>query len=121
MERSHVLGLMCGYYLSRFDGGAYDSLHLGNKTQTHAAIARALGVPPLSLKNWRDEFDPAHENSRQGWHNREMRASRVKAIAILSRYSQEEIHGWVTGCIDDPNGPDAQKVLDLLGGLEPAG
>lgn len=121
MERSHVLGMMCGYYLSRFDRRAYDALQLGNKTQTHAIIARALGVPALSIKNWRDEFDPAHENSRLGWRNREMRASRVKAIEILGRYSQEQIHGWVAGSISDPQGSDAQKVLDLLGGLDPAG
>ena len=75
MERNRVLGLVCGYYLSKFDKIAYE--HLGYKTQaeTHIAIGEILHVLPNTIKNWRDEFDPVHENTRRGWHQRPMARS----------------------------------------------
>ena len=84
MERSHVLGMVCGYYLSRFDVAAYQRLGHGSQRATHDALAAALDVQSASIKNWRDEFDPVHDNDRQGWHRREMAPSRKRAISWLS-------------------------------------
>ena len=41
MKRNHILGMACGYYLSRFDAEAYRSLGLGNQQETHRARARS--------------------------------------------------------------------------------
>ena len=60
MERNHVLGMICGYYLSRFDVQAYDSLGHGTQEATHEALGDALGVKMASIQNWRDESKSAH-------------------------------------------------------------
>lgn len=37
MERNHVLGMICGYYLSRFDSVAYSHLGYSSQQATNAA------------------------------------------------------------------------------------
>ena len=54
MQRSHVLGMICGYFLSRFDRRAYERLGYPNQQAAHDALGAALDVPPESIKNWRD-------------------------------------------------------------------
>jgi 5-methylcytosine-specific restriction protein A len=115
MERNQVLGMVCGYYLSRFDADAYDGLGFETRGAAHDAIGRALGVPADSVRNWRDEFDPVHDNPRKGWHRRDMRPSRAKALDVLGRYSQSEIEAFVGGILASPSGPEAERVVDLLG------
>ncbi|HQL50012.1 MAG TPA: hypothetical protein PLR91_02355 [Kiritimatiellia bacterium] len=112
MKRNHILGMACGYYLSRFDAEAYRSLGLGNQQETHRALARALSVPGRSIRNWRDEFDPIHDNDRMGWHKREMAPSRVRMVELLGGYSQVELLALVEDAIRTPTGPAAVRFLD---------
>lgn len=51
-----------GYYLSRFDRDAYKKLGFGNMTETHEKIGSVLEISSNTLKNFRDAFDPYHEN-----------------------------------------------------------
>lgn len=118
MERNRVIGMVAGYYLSRLDSEAYRRLAMGNKEQTHRAIGKALRVPHESVRNWRDEFDPIHENSRQGWHKREMRASRASAADRLSVLSDEALFELVQGALADPAGGGGERVIELVGNVE---
>lgn len=111
MERDHILGMICGYYLSQYDGAAYE--HLGFRTQhaTHDALGGALRVPAESIKNWRDEFDPIHENTRRGWWNREMYPSRRRVIEALGHLTESELLTLVRTLIEDPEGWVADSVV----------
>src|SRR5690606_19829686 len=51
-------------YLSRFE---HHRLHLGNQTETFAALGRRFNVAPNTVKNIRDRFDFYVDNHRAGW------------------------------------------------------
>ena len=55
------------YYLSRFDRDVCRKLGFGNMTDTHEKIGFLLGIPANTIKNFRNAFDPDHENRRRGW------------------------------------------------------
>jgi hypothetical protein len=56
--------IVAAFYLSRFE---HDRLELGNQGQTIDRIARALGIPRNTLKNYRDYFDSHTGSHREGW------------------------------------------------------
>jgi len=115
MERNRILGLICGYYLSKFDSVAYDRLGHDNKNETHAAIARSLDVPPNTIKNWRDEFDPIHDNPRQGWHQRPMTRSRIRTDDALSHLTEFELYSIVFEILHNPVGSSANELVQVIG------
>ena len=115
MERNRILGLICGYYLSRFDDVAYEHLGFNNKNETHAALARSLEVPSNTIKNWRDEFDPIHENPRQGWHQRPMTRSRVRTVDALADLSEFELFSIVSDFLQNPIGASANELVQAIG------
>jgi hypothetical protein len=119
MDFNHVLGMICGYYLSRFDQQAY--AHLGYATQqaTHQALGAALNVPPESIKNWRDEFDPVHDNARKGWHRREMYPSRRRVIEALGEMTEPEFFKVVQQISADPSSGAAEDLVKALAVTEP--
>lgn len=119
MKRNHILGMACGYYLSRFDD-SYARLGLGNMSMTHQAIGHALDVPPRSIQNWRDEFDPIHDNARKGWWNRNMSPSRIRMVALLGDWDEDEVHELVADAIATPTGPAALRYLDIAGDIDDA-
>lgn len=65
--------ILAGLYFSKFDGEGLKTLGFGGFTEAFNVIGLTLGVPPGSIKNYRDEFDPLFPNSRKGWHQRPMR------------------------------------------------
>jgi len=115
MERNRILGLVCGYYLSRFDELAYQHLGYGNKTETHVALGQALDVPPKTIQNWRDEFDPIHDNPRAGWHQRPMTCSRARTVDSLRHLSEFELHAIVSDYLANPIGSVANEILQVVG------
>lgn len=110
--------MVCGYYLSRFDEEAYASLGYGTQQATHDALGMALRVAPTSIKNWRDEFDPVHDNPRRGWAGREMYPSRRRTIEALGDMSQSELLSLVRTFIAEPSGPVAREFVGVLGGAD---
>lgn len=109
-----MLGMICGYYLSRFDQHAY--ARLGHETQsaTHKSLAQSLGVPSDSIKNWRDEFDPVHDNPRQGWHKREMYTSRKRVIEAFADLSEREVFTIVAAVAQHPFGHTATEIIQSI-------
>jgi hypothetical protein len=118
MDKNHVLGMICGYYLSRFDQLAYENLGHGTQQATHEALGNALGVPAESIKNWRDEFDPIHDNPRQGWHKREMYPSRRRTMEALGHLPESELLGLIHQVVAEPAGKVASDVVHALGGTQ---
>ena len=65
--------ILAGLYLSKFDVDGLKVLGFGSFTEAFNVIGLALNVQPMSVKNYRDEFDPLFLNERKGWHKREIR------------------------------------------------
>jgi hypothetical protein len=110
MAPNSVLGMICGYYLSKFDRAAYERLGHPTQQATHEALGRALDVPPESVKNWRDEFDPVHENPRAGWHAREMYPSRLRVIEAFGELQESELYRLIASFTANPAGEVALAV-----------
>lgn len=56
-------------------------------------IGKILDVKPSTVKNMRDEYDPIHSNHRKGWHQRELRPSRIKVLEIYDVLSEGALAG----------------------------
>lgn len=114
MERKNLIGMLAGYYLSRFDKIAYGRFSGNSQSTVHKYLAERVGVPASSVKLWRDEFDPIHANSRQGWHKRTMTPSRLRMAELLGTVSEIGVYGLLVECLENP----LADVLDLLEGIE---
>jgi hypothetical protein len=64
---------LAGLYLSKFNFDGLSYLGFDNFTEAFNVIGLAMGVQPMSVKNYRDEFDPLFPNERKGWHKRGIR------------------------------------------------
>jgi len=118
MDRNHILGMICGYFLSRFDKTAYASLGYGSQQATHDALGQTLGVAPESIKNWRDEFDPVHDNPRRGWRGREMYPSRRRTIEALGDLGHNELLGVIKALLAEPAGANADELVSAIGDVD---
>jgi len=65
--------IIAGLYLSKFDSDGFRYLGFKSFKEAFNVIGLALGVPPKSIQNYRDEFDPLFPNVRLGWHKRKTR------------------------------------------------
>ena len=110
MENKNLIGMLAGYYLSRFDEIAYKRFPFSTQSEVHSFLAERIGVPASSLKLWRDEFDPIHPNSRKGWHKRKMAPSRVRMSEMLLGVSEMGVFQLLNRCMERPN----VDVLNLL-------
>lgn len=112
MERNQILGMIAGYFLSRFDDRAYDYFGFTTHTKTHEKLADVLNVKANSIKNWRDEFDPVHDNARLGWHKRPMSPSRTATMLAFDNLSLEELGSSLMDAIKF--GPDYSGLTKLV-------
>lgn len=88
--------LVIGYAMSRLDAGYLVARGLQRWTQAFEEAGQALAVPASNFKNLRDEFDPFHVNSRQGWKNRPVRASRQHVMEDLAHLSDDAVMAMVS-------------------------
>jgi hypothetical protein len=114
MIPNRILGMICGYYLSKFDRAAYDRLGHHTLRATHEALGHALGVPPKSIKNWRDEFDPVHENDRAGWHRRDMYPSRLRVIEAFGELEEGELFSLIANFLARPESEEAAQMVGVI-------
>ena len=110
MEHKNLIGMLVGYYLSRFDKDAYRRFSVGSQSAVHKYLADRIGVRVSSVKLWRDEFDPIHANSRQGWHKRKMAPSRLRMAAMLATVSEVGVLRLLVDCMSNPD----TDVFELL-------
>jgi hypothetical protein len=72
--------ILAGLYLSKFDSRGLKKLGFDSFTEAFNVLGYAVGSPPGSIKNYRDEFDPLFSNSRKGWHRRPRRENCLKVF-----------------------------------------
>ncbi len=113
MEHKNLIGMLAGYYLSRFDKDAYRRFPGSSQSAVHKYLADRIGVRVSSVKLWRDEFDPIHTNSRQGWHKRKMAPSRLRMAAMLATVSEVGVFRLLVDCLANPE-TDVLEVLQQM-------
>lgn len=77
--------------MSRLDTEYFRSRGFLTWGQAYAEAGKALARPPRTFKNLRDEFDPVHSNSRQGWHQRPTRPDRQRVLDDLHSISNDAL------------------------------
>jgi len=83
--------VMIGYAMSRLDMFYLRAMGCRSWKSAYQDAGKVLGVRPNNLKNLRDEFDPFHENRRQGWHKRPLRPNRQRVMGELCDMSDEAL------------------------------
>ena len=119
MKTENILGMIVGYYLSRFDEDAYRNLGFTTKRQAHLDIGHRLGGKPNSLKNWRDEFEPVHANPRVGWYQRDLQPSRRRVVEALQDLSELEMREVILEILSGQSFLDSDECSVMLAALRP--
>lgn len=94
--RLETEAIVVGYAMSRLDQHYLKALKFKSWQDAFKKAGSALSVKPTSFKNLRDEFDPVHSNSRQGWHQRALRQNRQRVLDELKDISDEALIELVT-------------------------
>ncbi len=84
MDEAHKRALVVGYFLSRCDKKGYQALGFDTWNSAYDGLGAALGVPPATIKNMRDSFDPYCSPVRKGWYQRPVLRSRVQVMEAYS-------------------------------------
>jgi len=113
MEHNHKLGLYVSYYLSRFNEVAYKNLGYGNMLNTHNRIGAILSLPPNTVKNWRDEFDPLFGH-RVGWYQRPMTQSRLRVVEALEELDEISVRAIVLDILKGNTLKDIYETEQLI-------
>lgn len=90
-KRLETVAIVIGYAMSRLDDRYLKLQGLRTWKAAFERAGKALQVPPASLKNLRDEFDPFHDNRRRGWWHRPLRANRQRVMGDLSEMSDDAL------------------------------
>lgn len=112
-KRLETAAIIVGYAMSRLDIRYLQSQGVRTWKAAFDRGAKALGVPPTSLKNLRDEFDPFHDNRRRGWWDRPLRPNRQRVMGDLSEMSDEAL----LECISRILGQDVDATEELVDSL----
>ena len=83
MKQEFQKAMLVGMYLSKYDKQALDILGFESFVEAYNTIGLAINAKPLSIRNYRDEFDPVFPNKRKGWHKRPMFRTRIE---MLNKY-----------------------------------
>lgn len=121
MENNHKLGLYVAYYLARFNEIAYQNLGFGNMLQTHNVIGQILSVPPNTVKNWRDEFDPLFGH-RVGWYQRPMTQSRIRVVEALKDLDEISVRAIVRDILNGNSQTkeyETEQLVQIVSDKEP--
>ena len=90
-QRLETGALVVGYVMSHLDTSYLSGRNLTAWPQAFAEASEALGVAASSIRFLRDEFDPVHDNSRQGWYKRPMYPSRLRVIDELQELGNDAL------------------------------
>lgn len=88
MNQQLQKAMLIGMFLSKFDKQGLLILGFKNITEACNILGLSLDVKPLSIRNYRDEFDPVFPNKRKGWHKRSMHQNRKD---MLLKYNNLDI------------------------------
>lgn len=62
--------MLAGLFLAKFDQDGLKELGFSTWKEAYNTLALAVHGRPLSVKGYRDEFDPFFDNPRKGWYKR---------------------------------------------------
>jgi len=68
--------MLAGLFLSKFSKDGLRRLGYASFKDAYEGLSNLVGGNPLSVRNYRDEFDPVFPNGRRGYHGRKMMPSR---------------------------------------------
>jgi hypothetical protein len=97
--------ILTGMYLSKYSALGLKRLGFQTYEEAYNAVGYALKGKPLSIKNYRDEFDPFFPNSRKGRRNRDIRNYCKK---VLMEYKDLDVDSF-TGLIKSFVGYDENR------------
>lgn len=80
MTEANRKEMLAGLFLSKFDVKGLRELGFSTWNEAYNALALAVHGRPLSVKAYRDEFDPFFENPRKGWRKRNAHQSRLEMM-----------------------------------------
>ena len=80
MKQELQKAMLVGMYLSKYDKRALDILGFESFVEAYNTIGLAINAKPLSIRNYRDEFDPVFPNERKGWYKRPMFRTRKEML-----------------------------------------
>lgn len=115
-KRLEMEALIVGYAMSRLDQRFLECCNSRTWKDVFHVVGERIGVPPASLKNLRDEFDPYHDNRRRGWHKRPLRPSRLRVMGDLCEVSDDSLIALVQSLLERSR-PEVEEAVDAL--LEP--
>ncbi len=116
MENNHKLALYISYYLSRFNDEALKNLGYKSWNEAYEVIGDKLKVKKLSIRNWRDEFDPLFGH-RAGWYQRPMSPSRMKVVQALEDLNEQAIRAIVEDILSGTfqnNEEEKNQLLNII-------
>jgi len=90
MKQEFQKAMLIGMYLSKYDKQALEILGFESFVEAYNTIGLAINARPLSIRNYRDEFDPVFPNERKGWHKRPMFQTRIEMLNKYKDLSLEE-------------------------------
>ncbi|MGI4787396.1 MAG: DUF3883 domain-containing protein [Janthinobacterium lividum] len=111
--RLETEALILGYAMSRLDAEYLRLRHLDQWQEAFGEAAAALGEPKASFKNLRDEFDPLHDNPRQGWHQRLLRPNRQRVLDELHEVSDDALMELVSRIL----AKDEEAIVEAVDAL----
>lgn len=108
--------MLIGMYLSKFDKDGLSHLGFDSFSEAFNVIGLAINVKPLSIRNYRDEFDPVFPNERKGWHKRPMFDSRVRMLDQYKNFDLDKFTDLVKRIIYQ--NPDIDLLEEKIGSYE---
>jgi hypothetical protein len=87
--------ILAGLYLSKYDSLGLRSLGFQSFSEAFNVLGYAVGAPPGSIKNYRDEFDPMFENARKGWHKRPRRDNCIEVYEEYKNLAPDLFTGLI--------------------------
>ena len=99
MKQEFQKAMLIGMYLSKYDKQALEILGFESFVEAYNTIGLAINAKPLSIRNYRDEFDPVFPNERKGWWKRPMFQTRVEMLKKYKDLSIEDFTDLVKNII----------------------
>ena len=97
MSETNRKEMLAGLFLSKFNTkesrAGLDRLGYATFQDAYNGLANLVGGNPLSLRNYRDEFDPVFPNGRTGYNMRKMHPSRQEMLDKYGWMDLEEMAG----------------------------
>jgi hypothetical protein len=113
MENNHKLALYVSYYLSRFNDEALKNLGYSSWNEAYDVIGDKLKVKKLSIRNWRDEFNPLF-GYRAVWYQRPMSPSIIKVVQALKDLDEQAIRTIVEDILADTFKKNEEEIEQLM-------